>query len=205
MGCFPDISKMAETNQPVPLLIPEPEGEGFEAGEERDGRHGLKQRLRLVALLQVVIGNPPRHQPPDVFQTGFAHPISVWQIPGPSPSHYSAEEGKSLAGLLLAGLRLRSLLAAESQDTPAAENEDHGHPRNILEPCRIGHGVFVPGAQQRGRHQAHDVLENGQKNCCHQNPQAFQFVSAGSDNRNHQDGGLDDQPESNRHQITCSF
>jgi hypothetical protein len=32
----------------VPLLIPEPEGEGFEAGEQRDGRHGLKQRLRLV-------------------------------------------------------------------------------------------------------------------------------------------------------------
>lgn len=29
MGCFPDISKMAETSQPVPLLIPEPEGEGF--------------------------------------------------------------------------------------------------------------------------------------------------------------------------------
>jgi hypothetical protein len=29
MGCFPDISKMAETNLPVPLLIPEPEGEEF--------------------------------------------------------------------------------------------------------------------------------------------------------------------------------
>jgi hypothetical protein len=29
MGCFPDNSKMAETNQPVPLLIPEPEGEEF--------------------------------------------------------------------------------------------------------------------------------------------------------------------------------
>jgi hypothetical protein len=48
MGCFPEISKRAESNQPVPLLIPEPEGEGFEAGEQRDGRHGLKQRLRLV-------------------------------------------------------------------------------------------------------------------------------------------------------------
>jgi hypothetical protein len=58
---------MAETNQPVPLLIPEPEGEGFETGEQRDGRHGLKQRLRLVALLQIVIGNPPRHHPPDAF------------------------------------------------------------------------------------------------------------------------------------------
>jgi hypothetical protein len=29
MGCYPEISKMAETNQPVPLLIPEPECEGF--------------------------------------------------------------------------------------------------------------------------------------------------------------------------------
>ena len=48
MGCFPEISKRAESNQPVPLLIPEPEGEGFEAGEQRDGRHGLKLRLRLV-------------------------------------------------------------------------------------------------------------------------------------------------------------
>ena len=48
MGCFPEISKMAETNQPVPLPIREPEGDEFEAGEQRDGRHGLKQRLRLV-------------------------------------------------------------------------------------------------------------------------------------------------------------
>lgn len=196
---------MAETNQPVPLLIPEPEGDGFEAGEQRDGRHRLKQRLRLVALSQIVIGNPPRHQPPDVFQTGSAHPISVWQIPCPSPSHYSAEEGKSLAGLLLAGIRLRPLLAAESQDTPAAESYEHNNKRNILEPCRIGHGVFVPGANQRGRHQAHDVLENGQKNCRHQNPQAGQFVSPGGDHRNHQDGCLDGQPESSRHQITCCF
>jgi hypothetical protein len=46
MGCFPEISKRAESNQP--LLIPEPEGEGFEAGEQRDGRHGLK--LLLSAL-----------------------------------------------------------------------------------------------------------------------------------------------------------
>jgi hypothetical protein len=37
---------MAETNQRGPLLIPEPKGEGFEAGEQRDGRHGLKQRIR---------------------------------------------------------------------------------------------------------------------------------------------------------------
>jgi hypothetical protein len=48
MGCFPEISKRAESNQPVPLLIPEPEGEGFEAGDQCDGRHGLKLRLRHV-------------------------------------------------------------------------------------------------------------------------------------------------------------
>jgi hypothetical protein len=29
MGCFPEISKMVEINQSVPLLIPEPEGEEF--------------------------------------------------------------------------------------------------------------------------------------------------------------------------------
>jgi hypothetical protein len=57
MGCLPDISKMAETNQPVPLLIAEPEGEGFVPGEKRDGRHGLRQPLRLVAPLPIVIGN----------------------------------------------------------------------------------------------------------------------------------------------------
>ena len=57
MGCFPDVLKMAETNQPVPILIAEPEGEEFVPGEERDGRHGLKQRHRLVAPLQILIGN----------------------------------------------------------------------------------------------------------------------------------------------------
>jgi hypothetical protein len=40
---------MAEINQPVPLLIPEPEGKEFEAGDQRDRGHGLKQRLCLVA------------------------------------------------------------------------------------------------------------------------------------------------------------
>jgi hypothetical protein len=48
MGCFPEFPKMAETNRPAPLLIPAPEGDGFEAGEERDWRHGSKPRLRLV-------------------------------------------------------------------------------------------------------------------------------------------------------------
>jgi hypothetical protein len=51
---------MAESSQPVAILIPasEPEGEEIVAGEKRDGPHGLKQRLRPVAPLQVVIGNP---------------------------------------------------------------------------------------------------------------------------------------------------
>lgn len=57
--------------------------------------------------------------------------------------------------------RRRSLLAAESQNAPTAENEDRGHPRNILEPRQISDGVFVSGAHQRGRHQAHDILEDG--------------------------------------------
>ena len=39
------------------LFVPQSEGERFEAGDQRDGRHGLKQRLRLVAFLQIVIGN----------------------------------------------------------------------------------------------------------------------------------------------------
>ena len=49
---------MAETNQSVPLFIPEPEIQGLEAGEQCDRRHCLKQRLGLVTPLQMVIGNP---------------------------------------------------------------------------------------------------------------------------------------------------
>ena len=62
---------MAETNQTVPLFIQEAEGEGFEAGEQRDGRHGLKQRLRLVAPLEIVIRNP-RAQVMDVMEPNVA-------------------------------------------------------------------------------------------------------------------------------------
>ena len=68
MGCYPEISKMAETNQPVPLLIPDPEGDGFEAGEQRDGRHGLKQRLRLV--LRGVFPMPDLMNPAPTRQVG---------------------------------------------------------------------------------------------------------------------------------------
>jgi hypothetical protein len=68
MGCFPEISKMAETNQPVPLLIPEPEGEEFLTGEERVGRHGLKQRFRLA--LQGVFPMPELMNPAPTRQVG---------------------------------------------------------------------------------------------------------------------------------------
>jgi hypothetical protein len=50
---LPEICKMSETHQTVTLFILEAEGGGFEAGEQRDGRHGLKQRFRVVAPLQI--------------------------------------------------------------------------------------------------------------------------------------------------------
>ena len=59
---------MAQTYQPVPLLIPEPGGEGFEAGEEHDGWHGLKQRIRRV--LQGVFPMPDLMNPAPTRQTG---------------------------------------------------------------------------------------------------------------------------------------
>ena len=37
-----EISKMTEANQTMPLLVPEAEGEGFKAAEQRYGRHSLK-------------------------------------------------------------------------------------------------------------------------------------------------------------------
>jgi hypothetical protein len=48
MGYSPAwFSKMVETNQPMPLFIPEPESQGFEAGKERDRRHELRFRLHV--------------------------------------------------------------------------------------------------------------------------------------------------------------
>ena len=35
-------SKVAVADQFAPLFVPEAEGEGFKAGEQRDGLHGLK-------------------------------------------------------------------------------------------------------------------------------------------------------------------
>jgi hypothetical protein len=39
---LPEVSKMTEANQTMPILIPEAEGEGFETAGQRYGRHGLK-------------------------------------------------------------------------------------------------------------------------------------------------------------------
>ena len=51
-------SEVTEAYQSLALFIPETEAECFEAGEQREGRHFLKQRLRFVAPLQIVIGDP---------------------------------------------------------------------------------------------------------------------------------------------------
>src|SRR5664279_2416170 len=48
--------EVTETHQLMAPLIPETERERFKAGEQRDWFHGLKQRLRLVAPFQIVIG-----------------------------------------------------------------------------------------------------------------------------------------------------
>jgi hypothetical protein len=53
MLLLPETSDMAESNQSVPLIIQDTEGQILEAGAQRYGRHGLKQRLCLVAPRQV--------------------------------------------------------------------------------------------------------------------------------------------------------
>src|SRR5208283_4140822 len=64
-------SEVAVADQLVPLFIPETEGEGFETGEQCDGLHGLKQRLGLVALFQVII-RYPRAEMMDVMKPDVA-------------------------------------------------------------------------------------------------------------------------------------
>ena len=51
-------SEVAVADQFLALFIPETERERFEAGEQRNGWHCMKQWLRLMASLQIVIGNP---------------------------------------------------------------------------------------------------------------------------------------------------
>ena len=48
----------SEADQFSSLLIPKAKRQGFEAGEQRYWFNGLKQRLRVVAPLQVVIRDP---------------------------------------------------------------------------------------------------------------------------------------------------
>ena len=64
-------AKLAVAHQAPPLLVPEPEGEGFETGKQRDGLHGLKQRLGAVTLFQMVVGNP-RAEVMDVMKANVA-------------------------------------------------------------------------------------------------------------------------------------
>src|SRR5438034_6416684 len=54
----PNGPEMAVTDQFAPLFIPETERERFETGKQCDGLHGLKQRFRVVAFLQMIIRNP---------------------------------------------------------------------------------------------------------------------------------------------------
>src|SRR5439155_20302388 len=49
--------EVAVAYQSVVTFVPQTEGERLQAGEQRDGLRALKQRIRSVALLQVVVGN----------------------------------------------------------------------------------------------------------------------------------------------------
>ena len=64
-------SQVAVTHQLLSLFIPETEGKRFEAGEQRNGWHSLKQWFRFVAPLQIVIGNP-RAQMMNVMESNVA-------------------------------------------------------------------------------------------------------------------------------------
>src|ERR1700722_11865399 len=62
---------MTETDQSAPFFIPKPERERFHAREKSHRLDLLKKRIRLVASLQVVIGNA-RTQMMDVMKTDIA-------------------------------------------------------------------------------------------------------------------------------------
>src|SRR5436190_7366000 len=46
---------MTEANETPLVFIPQAEGERLEAGEEFDGRHHLKKRMRTMAAFEVVV------------------------------------------------------------------------------------------------------------------------------------------------------
>jgi len=54
---YPQRPEVAVTDQFVSLFVPEPERKRFETGEESDWLHGLEERIREVAFLEVVIRN----------------------------------------------------------------------------------------------------------------------------------------------------
>src|SRR4051812_29397203 len=64
-------SEMAVTDQLARRFVPQPEGERLQAADERNRFHALKQRLGLVAPLEVVIGNA-RAQVMDVMKSDVA-------------------------------------------------------------------------------------------------------------------------------------
>src|SRR5579872_5689091 len=68
---LPEKSQVAETDQFTSLFVPETEGERFETGKQSDRLHTLEQRVRVVAFLQIVIGNP-RAQMMDVMKSDVA-------------------------------------------------------------------------------------------------------------------------------------
>src|ERR1041384_4729978 len=51
-------SEVPVPDQLVAPFIPKTEGERFEAREQGDGLHTLKQRIRFVTPLQVIVGDP---------------------------------------------------------------------------------------------------------------------------------------------------
>src|SRR6266498_4679581 len=63
--------EVAVPHQLVALFIPKPERERFETGKQRHGLHRLKQRLRVVAFLQMIIRNA-RTQMMDVMKPNAA-------------------------------------------------------------------------------------------------------------------------------------
>ena len=65
------LAQRAVADEAAVLFIPQPEGDGFQAGEQRDGLHLLEERIGLVAFLQVVIGNA-RTEVMDVMETNVS-------------------------------------------------------------------------------------------------------------------------------------
>ena len=54
-------------NELALLLIPKPEGKGFEAGEQCDGFDGLKKGLRFVTFFKVIVWSTS-----NAFTSGFS-------------------------------------------------------------------------------------------------------------------------------------